>query len=136
MTNSVILIGRITKDIEIRRTESGKSVCSFSLAVDSYNSQTKSRTASFIPCTAWNNVADNLDKFCKKGSLICVEGKLNQRSYKSKDGKNVSVVEVIVSSVEFLERRNATANDTLALDDTDSLDDTTSLESSDTDLPF
>lgn len=103
MINEVILIGRLTKDVEVQTTTSGKSVSSFSLAVDNYigNGQ---KSCSFIPCTAWGPIAQNLARFCGKGSQVCVEGRLQQRTYQSKT-ETRSVVEVICTNIEFLERR-------------------------------
>lgn len=103
MINQVILIGRLTKDVEVQKTNSGKSVASFSLAVDSYYGNGQ-KTCSFIPCTAWGVVAENLSRFCRKGSQIAIEGRLQQRSYQGKDG-NRYVVEVVCTTIEFLERR-------------------------------
>lgn len=130
MINSVILIGRLTRDVEVQKTNNGKSVASFSLAVDNYYG-TGQKSCSFIPCTAWGPIAENLAKYCGKGSQICVEGRLQQRSYQTKDGGKNSVVEVICSQVEFLERRTGESSgdyvdqeysDSVSLDSTDNGD--------------
>lgn len=106
MINRVVLVGRLTRDPELRRTQSGTAVASFTVAVDNRTKdQNGERTTSFIPCTVWNQAAENVAKFMHKGSLVGVEGRLNQRSYDSKDGRRVSVVEVICDSVQFLERK-------------------------------
>ena len=106
MINRVVLVGRMTKDAELRKTASGTSVASFTLALDNrVKGQNGERTTSFIPCTIWNQQAENMVRFVKKGSLVGVEGRLNQRSYQNKDGKNVQVIEVICDSVQFLERK-------------------------------
>lgn len=106
MINSVIIVGRLTRDPELRRTQQGTAVASFTVAVDNLTKDANgNKTASFIPCTVWNQAAENTVKFCHKGSLVGVDGRLNQRTYDSKDGSKVSVVEVIANSVQFLEPR-------------------------------
>ena len=67
------------------------------------------KTTSFIPCTVWNQAAENVSRFTRKGSLVGIEGRLNQRSYESKDNRKVSVIEVICDSVQFLERKDENA---------------------------
>ncbi len=107
MINRVVLVGRMTRDPELRRTNSGMSVASFTLAIDNRTKGPNGeRTTSFIPCTIWNQQAENVSRFTHKGSLVGVEGRLNQRTYDSKDGRRVSVVEVICDSVQFLERKD------------------------------
>lgn len=107
MINSVVLVGRITHDLEVKKTNTGKSVCTFTIALDNYSSSQGQRTTSFINCTVWNNQAENLARYCRKGSLIGVEGSLNQRSYVNKNNMNVSVVEVLVSRVVFLDTKKS-----------------------------
>jgi len=110
MINRVVLVGRLTRDPELRRTTNGTAVASFTIAVDNRTKDAQgNRTTSFIPCTVWNQAAENTVKFMHKGSLVGVEGRLNQRSYDSKDGRKVSVVEVICDSVQFLERKDDNA---------------------------
>ena len=107
MINRVVLVGRMTRDPELRRTNSGMSVASFTLAIDNRTKGPNGeRSTSFIPCTIWNQQAENVSRFTHKGSLVGVEGRLNQRTYDSKDGRRVSVVEVICDSVQFLERKD------------------------------
>lgn len=106
MINSVIIVGRLTRDPELRRTQQGTAVASFTVAVDNLTKDANgNKTASFIPCTVWNQAAENVVRFMHKGSLVGVEGRLNQRSYDSTDGRKVSVIEVIAYSVQFLERK-------------------------------
>lgn len=147
MINRVVLVGRLTRDPELRRTSSGIAVASFTIAVDNRTKSGAEKTASFIPCTVWNQAADNLAKFTKKGSLVGVEGRLNQRTYDSKDGRRVSVIEVICDSVQFLEPKGASAiaSETAGKDDTmvfDDLNDDTgdnnlsAIDVADDDLPF
>lgn len=106
MINRVILVGRLTKDPELRKTNNGTAVASFTIAVDDRTKDANGeRTTSFIPCAVWNQAAENVSKYCHKGSLVGVDGRLNQRTYDSKDGKKVSVIEVIADSVQFLETK-------------------------------
>ena len=113
MINRVILVGRMTRDPELRKTPSGASVASFTLAVDNRSGRDGERSASFIPCTIWNQQAENVSRFTHKGSLVGVDGRLNQRSYDSKDGRRVSVIEVICDSVQFLERKDDSSAPTI-----------------------
>ena len=107
MINRVVLVGRMTKDPELRKTNNGTSVASFTLAVDN---RTKGpygeKTTSFIPCQVWNQQAENCSRFTRNGSLVGDVGRLNQRSYDTKDGRRVSTIEVICDSVQFLERKS------------------------------
>ena len=143
MINRVVLVGRLTRDPELRRTNSGTSVASFTIAVDNRVRSGGERSASFIPCTVWNQAADNMAKFTRKGSLIGVEGRLNQRTYDAKDGRKVNVLEVICDSVQFLEPKGTAEgrDDTPMFDDMneDSLDQNKNLSTIDVvddDLPF
>jgi single stranded DNA-binding protein (ssb) len=106
MINSVVLVGRLTKDIEIRKTQNNLSVTSFSIAVDNRTKDAEgNRTTSFINCTAWRQNADILSQYAHKGSLIGVEGSLQQRSFTRRDGTKASVLEVVVNSVTLLESK-------------------------------
>ncbi len=109
MINRVVLVGRITRDPELRKTNSGSSVASFTIALDNRRGPNGEKTTSFIPCTVWNQQAENVYKFTHKGSLVGVEGRLNQRSYDSKDNRKVQVIEVICDSVQFLEPKGTAA---------------------------
>lgn len=109
MINRVVLVGRLTRDPELRRTNSGLAVASFTIAVDNRVKAGGEKSASFIPCTVWNQTADNVAKFTRKGSLVGIDGRINQRSYDNKEGKKVSILEVICDSVQFLEPKGANA---------------------------
>ena len=110
MINRVVLVGRLTRDPELRKTNSGNSVCSFSVAVDNRQKNPDgTRSASFIPCVAFSQSADSMSKFTRKGSLVGIEGRLNQRSYQRQDGTKASVLEVLCDSVQFLEPKAAIA---------------------------
>lgn len=99
MINNVVLTGRLTKDIELRRTTSGKTCTSFTLAVNRNKQETD-----FINCVAWNQEAESLEKYTKKGSLIGIEGRIQTRSYDDKNGKKVYITEVLVRNKTFLEK--------------------------------
>ena len=111
MINRVVIVGRLTRDPELRKTTSGASVASFTVAIDNrVKGPNGEKTTSFIPCTIWNQQAENVYKFVHKGSLVGVEGRLNQRTYDSKDGRKVQVIEVICDSVQFLESKGTSAS--------------------------
>ena len=104
--NQVILIGRLVKECELRKTQDDKSVASFTLAVNKpYKNANGSYDADFINCILWNNQADNLHKYTKKGSQIALTGRLNTRSYEDKKGNKVYVTEVVVERVQFLDSK-------------------------------
>ena len=105
MINSVVLVGRLTKDIELRKTQSGLSVASFTVACDRRLSQAQKnnneQSADFINCVAWRGSADFLGNYAHKGDTVGVEGRLQTRSY-DRDGQRVYVVEVLANSVNLL----------------------------------
>ena len=105
MINSVVLVGRLTKDIELRKTQSGLSVASFTVACDRRLSQEQrnnnEQSADFINCVAWRGSADFLGSYAHKGDTVGVEGRLQTRSY-DRDGQRVYVVEVLANSVNLL----------------------------------
>lgn len=107
MINRVVLVGRITRDLEMRKTQNGTSVMSFSLAVGRRSSQPGQPDADFINCVAWNRTAELMAQYLHKGSLIGVEGRIQTRSYDNQQGQRIYVTEVVCDSVQFLESRNA-----------------------------
>lgn len=128
MINRVVLVGRLTRDPELRKTTTGTSVASFSLAVDNrLKDENGNKTTSFIPCVAWKEQAENCVRFIHKGSLVGIEGRLNQRTYDNQEGKKVQVIEVICDSIQFLEPKKAdeetpnTSNNTNTEDEFDDL---------------
>ena len=107
MINRVVLVGRLTRDPELRRTNTGAAVTSFTLALNrNYNSADGQQT-DYIPCVVWNKSAENVDKYCAKGSLVGIEGRLRSRSYDNAQGQKVYVVEVVCDSVQFLETKQS-----------------------------
>ncbi len=113
MLNRVVLIGRMTRDPELRKTTSGLSVASFAIAVDdSYKQPDGTKNTLFMNCSIFGNKAENVAKFTRKGSLVAVEGRLNQRKYTRKtDNVQISVVEVIADNVEFLDPKGSQPSD-------------------------
>lgn len=108
MINRVVLVGRLTKDPELRYTPNGVAVARFTLAVNrTFSSQSGEREADFINCVVWRKQAENTANFLKKGSLAGVEGRIQTGSYEGQDGKRVYTTEVVADSVQFLEPRNA-----------------------------
>lgn len=103
--NNVNLIGRLTKDIELRQTNSGKSVASFSLAVDRIP-KGQERSADFFTVTVWGNQAENMARYCHKGSLVAVHGRLRSGSYENKQGEKVYFVDVTAEDVKFLDSKH------------------------------
>jgi single-strand DNA-binding protein len=100
--NNVVLVGRLTAAPELRRTNSGSSVTSFTIALDNPTGKDQDKTTSFIPVNCWNATAENVAKYCDKGDLIALEGRLNQRTYEDKDGNRRSIVEVVAQNIQFL----------------------------------
>lgn len=111
MINRVVLVGRLTKDPELRYTPAGAAVATFTLAVNrTYTNQQGDREADFINCVIWRRPAENVANFLKKGSLAGVEGRIQTRNYEGQDGKRVYVTEVQADSVQFLEPRSSGGN--------------------------
>ena len=109
MMNRVVLVGRLTKDPELRYTQNGIAVASFILAVNrTFTNAQGEREADFINCIIWRKPAENVANFLKKGSLAGVDGRIQTRSYEGQDGKRVYVTEVLAESVQFLEPKNST----------------------------
>jgi single-strand DNA-binding protein len=111
MMNRVVLVGRLTKDPELRYTPSGVAIATFTLAVNrAFTNQQGEREADFINCVVWRKPAENVANFLKKGSLAGVDGRVQTRNYEGQDGKRVYVTEVLAESVQFLEPRSANNN--------------------------
>lgn len=109
--NKVILIGRLTKDPEMRTITNGTPTTSFSLAVQrTFTNQNGEREADFINCVAWRKQAENIAKYCSKGSQVAVEGRIQTRSYDAQDGTKRYVTEVIADNVTFLGSKGGNTN--------------------------
>lgn len=130
MINKAILMGRLTRDPELRYTGNGTPVCSFSIAINSGSGE--NQTTDFINCVAWNKTAEFVNKYFSKGRMIVVIGRIQSRSWEGQDGKKNYATEVVVAEVSF----GGSKRDTDSADNTaDSNDDFTPLETDD-DLPF
>ena len=105
--NKVILIGRLTKDPEMRTTNTGVAVTSFTLAVNRpFTDQSGERTADFINCISWRKQAENIAKYCVKGTQVAAEGRIQTRSYDHTDGTKRYVTEIICDNVTFLSTKS------------------------------
>ncbi len=108
MINRVVLVGRLTKDPELKYTQSGIAVTRFTLAVNRpFSNQQGDREADFINCVAWRKQAENTANFLRKGSLAGVDGRIQTSNFDGQDGKRVFMTEVVADSVQFLEPKNA-----------------------------
>ena len=124
MLNKAIIMGRITANPELRQTQGGVSVLSFTVAVDSrFTNQNGERQTNFIHCVAWRHTAEFVSKYFVKGQMIAVDGSLQSRSYVDKNGNNRSVLELVVENVSFcgskaengvVRAKNAAANQSFA----------------------
>jgi single-strand DNA-binding protein len=104
MLNRTILIGRLTKDPELRYTPAGVAVTQFTLAVDrNFTGANGEREADFIPIVTWRQLAETCANYLKKGRLTAVEGRIQVRNYENNEGKRVYVTEIIADNVRFLE---------------------------------
>ncbi len=109
--NKAILIGRLTRDPELRTTPTGRNVCQFSVAVNrTYTNANGEREADFINCVVWDKQAENLVKYQKKGNQIAVEGRIQTRNYDDNNGKKVYVTEVLASNISFLDAKGSSSN--------------------------
>ena len=106
MINSLALTGRLTRDVDLRYTQSGTAVGTFTLAVDRQYKRDGEPTADFINCVIWRKSAENFAKFTRKGSLVGVEGHIQTRTYDNNQGQRVFVTEVVVENFALLESKN------------------------------
>lgn len=106
MINNVVLVGRMTRDAELRYTPSNQAVATFTLAVNrNFKNQNGEREADFINCILWNQPAENLANWAKKGTLIGVTGRIQTRNYENQQGQRVYVTEVMANNFQMLESR-------------------------------
>ncbi|MCL1701596.1 single-stranded DNA-binding protein [Lysinibacillus sp. Bpr_S20] len=107
MINRVVIVGRLTKDPELRYTPNGVASCRFQVAVNrTFQNQQGERDADFINCQAWRKQAESLANYQRKGNLLGVEGRIQTGSYEGQDGKRVYTTDVVADSIQFLEPRN------------------------------
>lgn len=107
MINKTILIGRITKNLDLKKTTSGASVLKFNLAVERNFKQDNQPTVDFINCVAWNKSAELMNQYLHKGSLIGVDGRIQTGSYDDKNGNKVYTTDVVVDSIQFLDSKES-----------------------------
>lgn len=129
-SNGVHIMGRITRDLELRHTQSGTAVCQFCVAVTrSFKDANGEYQSDFIDCVAWRNSAEFITKYFSKGALIALDGELQTRNYTDKDGNKRKATELLVSSAAFTgEKRETAEKPTPKEDDYSAI--------SDDDLPF
>ena len=119
--NRVILIGRLTRDPELRYTSGNAAVCNFTIAVDRpFNSNTQERGADFIPVVVWNKQAENVKNYLSKGSQVAVEGRIQVRNYDDNNGQKRYVTEVIANTVEFMGSKNSNNASSMPTEETNS----------------
>ncbi len=142
MLNKVILMGRFTRDPELRSTPQGISTCSFSIAVDrNFVRPGEERKADFINCVAWRQTAEFISKYFKKGSMVALEGSIQTRSWDDQDGKKRYATDVVVNQVYFAESKRDSqsvmgGDDFASAGDFGSLPEPISPMGTDDDLPF
>ena len=149
--NKVVLIGRLSRDPELRHTSNNTPVCQINVAVSRPVAQGKEPETDFINVTVWNKQAENLVKYVKKGNQIAIEGRIQTRSYDNEEGKKIYVIEVLANHIEFIGNNSNKTNDNQTQDNKTSYtaeeidnmptDDPFSsfgqkVEISDSDLPF
>lgn len=111
MINNVVLVGRLTRDVELRYTGSGTAVGNFTIAIDRpFKNASGEKETDFINCQAWRKTAENLANYTRKGSLVGVQGRIQTRNYTKDDGQKVYVTEVVADNFSLLESKNK--NDT------------------------
>jgi single-strand DNA-binding protein len=138
MLNRVILIGRLTRDPELKYTPAGVAVTQFTLAVDRPYSKSDKKETDFIPHVTWRQLAETVANYVRKGRLVAVEGRIEVRNYENNEGKRVYVTEVIADNVRFLDT-NKDGSQSAAKPDTNSdqfRDDGRPIDISEDDLPF
>ena len=102
MINNFVGIGRLTREPELRRTERGKAVVMFTIAIDrGFDGE----HTDFLPVVCWDKLAENVANFLSKGSLVAVQGGVTSRTYKTRDGQNHTAIEVLARTVQFLEKK-------------------------------
>lgn len=137
--NRSVIVGRLTKDVDLRYTQNGKAVGNFVLAVNRpfKNKQTNDFDADFINCVAWGKQAENLAQYMKKGSQVGVDGRIQTRTYDDKDGKTVYVTEVVADNIQFLEsRKNNDQNSKQQQENNPFESSAEPIDIDDSDLPF
>lgn len=113
--NKVLLVGRLTRDPELRTTPGGMAVTRFTIAVSqNFTNKNGERGADFINCSAWGRQADNISKYCRKGTLVSAEGRIRTGSYDAQDGTKRYTTEVVCDTVNFLSSKSASGDGNLS----------------------
>lgn len=138
MINNVVLIGRLTRDPELRYTPSNIAVATFSLAVNrNFKNQAGDYEADFISCIMWRQQAENFANWLKKGALVGITGRIQTRSYDNQQGQRVYVTEVVAESFQILEKKDNSANQaSMGNQIPPSFEKTNPMDISDDDFPF
>jgi len=111
LINNVVLVGRLTKDPELKYTQGGVAVCRFTLAANRpFKNAAGENEADFINCVTWRKTAENTANFLRKGSLAGIEGRIQTSNFEGKDGNRVFMTEIVADSVQFLEPKSASSN--------------------------
>ena len=136
--NAVVLIGRTTRDIDLRRTGNGTAVASFTLAVNRDFKTNDGQEADFIQCVAWKKTAELLEQYVHKGDRIAVNGSIRTRNYEDSHGRTVYITEVLVNHVEFLETKKREQNtyNNNGYTEPDNINDNEHFDLEEDDLPF
>lgn len=113
MINRVVLVGRLTKEPELRTTPSGAKVCQYTLAVNRTRKAEGQQDADFINCVSWNKTAELMNQYLSKGALIGIEGRIQTRNYDDNSGRKVYVTEIITDSVQFIESKSNSSQNRL-----------------------
>ncbi len=115
MINRVVLVGRLTKDPELRYTNSNIAVGTFTVAVNrNFTSADGKREADFIPCVVWRKQAENVGKYLHKGSLVGIDGRIQTRNYEANDGTRRYITEVVCDNVKFLDTKESAGQNSFA----------------------
>lgn len=123
MINNVVVVGRLTRAVDLRYTSNGTAYASFTLATDrDFKNQNGEKETDFINCVMWRKPAENLANYTKKGSLIGIEGRIQTRNYDNQQGQRVYVTEVLAEKFHFLESAKTANNDVLNNEGTNTLE--------------
>lgn len=142
MINNVVLVGRLTKDPELRFTSNGSAVATFNLAVNrNFTNQSGEREADFVNCVIWRKQAETLANYTKKGSLIGIVGRIQTRNYENQQGQRVYVTEVVCDNFQMLESANVNRQSTVgdhesSTNERPTFPNSQEVDISDDDLPF
>ena len=137
MLNRTILIGRLTRDPDMKYTPAGLAVTQFTLACDRPVAAGKEKEADFIPIVTWRQLAENCANYLKKGRLCAVEGRIQTRNYENNEGRRIYITEVVADNVRFLERGEQQSQESSKPESSrDPFDDGKPIDISEDDLPF